>query len=106
MKTIRNLAGAMVLGTAAILGFSGCTGDRYNQSTGQAIDDSSTTSHVKSRLSEDAVYKYSGVNVTTYKGTVQLSGFVNDAGQKARATELAKGVTGVKEVVNNITVKE
>jgi osmotically-inducible protein OsmY len=106
MKTIKSLGVALALGTAAMVGFSGCAGDRYNQSTGEHIDDSATTSRVKSRLGDDTVYKYPDVKVTTFKGTVQLSGFVNDRAQKERASELAKNVAGVKEVVNNITLKE
>jgi osmotically-inducible protein OsmY len=46
------------------------------------------------------------VNVDTFKGTVQLNGFVNTRGQKNKAADIAKTVPGVKEVVNNITVRE
>jgi osmotically-inducible protein OsmY len=52
------------------------------------------------------MYKYPDVKVTTFKGTVQLSGFVNNGAQKGRAADLAKNVAGVKDVVNNITVKD
>ena len=96
---------AMVLATAAV-GFTGCAGDRYKESTGEHIDDAATTGRVKSALGSDTVYKYPDVKVTTFKGTVQLSGFVNDRAQKSRAADLAKNTTGVKDVVNNITVKE
>lgn len=106
MKTLKNLGAAIVIGMAATVGFSGCAGDRYSQSTGEHIDDSATTSRVKSRLGDDGVYKYPDVKVTTFKGTVQLSGFVNQRAQKDRAGELAKNAPGVKDVVNNITVKE
>lgn len=106
MKSFKSLAVAFALGMAAVAGFSGCAGDRYNQSTGEHIDDSATTSRVKSRLGDDTLYKYPDVKVTTFKGTVQLSGFVTQRAQKDRATELVKNVPGVKEVVNNITIKE
>ncbi len=106
MNTIQSLGAALVLGTVAVLGFSGCAGDRYSQSTGEHIDDTATTSRVKSRLGDDTVFKYPDVKVTTFKGTVQLSGFVNQRAQKDRADELAKSVAGVKDVVNSITVKE
>ena len=97
------LLGAMPL----ILGVTGCTtGNRYEQSTGEKIDDHGTSSRVKSRLADDPQYKFDGVNVDTFKGTVQLSGFVNSGDQKNRAADLAKEVPGVKEIVNNITVKE
>ena len=90
-----------------LLGVTGCaTGSRYEQSTGERIDDHGTSSRVKARLAEDTRYKYEGVSVETFKGTVQLSGFVNSRDQKNRAGDLAKHVIAVKEVVNNITVKE
>ena len=85
---------------------TGCAGDRYHQSTGETIDDTGISSRVKSALSNDAEYKYEGVEVTTFKGTVQLSGFVDTSAQKSRAGDLAKGVEGVKDLENNITVKQ
>jgi len=85
---------------------TGCAGDRYHQRTGEAIDDHSISMRVKEALSNDAQYKYEGVNVDTFKGTVQLSGFVDKHAQKSRAADLAKGVQGVKDVENNITVKD
>ena len=87
-------------------GLTGCAGDRYTQSTGEKIDDKSASSRVRSALSDDTQYKYPDVNVQTFKGVVQLSGFVNSREQKNRAGDLAKKVEGVKEVQNNITVKE
>lgn len=84
---------------------TGCAGSRYHRSTGESIDDRSLTSRVKSALSSDSLYKYPDVNVTTFKGTVQLSGFVDSNNQKSKAADLAKSVTGVKEIENNITVK-
>ena len=93
--------------TALLLGVTGCTtGSRYEQSTGERIDDHGISSRVKAALAEDTQYKYGGVSVETFKGTVQLSGFVNSRDQKNRAGDLAKKVTGVKDVANNITVKE
>ena len=105
MKNIMSLGMAIVLATAAA-GFTGCAGNRYQESTGEHIDDAAITGRVKSALGKDTEYKYSDVKVTTFKGTVQLSGFVNQRAQKSRAAELAKSTEGVKEVVNNITVKE
>jgi osmotically-inducible protein OsmY len=95
--------GAMPL----LLGLTGCTtGSRYEQSTGERIDDHGTSSRVRAALAEDTQYKYDAVSVVTFKGTVQLSGFVNSRDQKNRAGELTRKVVAVKEVVNNITVKE
>ena len=107
-KTLKVFGLILALGaTPLLLGVTGCTtGSRYEQSTGERIDDHGTSSRVKSILAEDTQYKYDGVSVETFKGTVQLSGFVNSRDQKNRAADLAKKVTGVKQVVNNITVKE
>jgi len=106
MRAIKSLGMALVLATASTALVSGCAGNRYTESTGENIDDSATTGRVKMALGGDAVYKYPDVKVTTFKGTVQLSGFVNDRAQKSRVTDLAKNVNGVKDVVNNITVKD
>ncbi len=103
-KRIGNGIVCFALGLA-LLG-PGCAGNRYERSTGESIDDSATTGRVKSALGKDAMYKYSDVKVTTFKGTVQLSGFVDTSEQKSRAADIAKGVNGVTEVKNNITVKK
>ena len=95
--------GAMPL----LLGVTGCTtGSRYEQSTGERIDDHNTSSRVRAALADDSQYKYDGVNVETFKGVVQLSGFVDTRDQKNRAGDLARKVKGVTDVENNITVKE
>jgi hyperosmotically inducible protein len=106
MKNIKSISAALVLATATVMGMTGCAGDRYHQSTGEHIDDASTTSRVKGALGDDSMYKYPDVKVTTFKGTVQLSGFVDNHAQKVRAGTLAKNTEGVKDVENNITVKE
>jgi osmotically-inducible protein OsmY len=106
-NTAKALTIILCLGTlplATVL--TGCAGDRYHQSTGEAIDDHGISMRVKSALSKDAEYKYEDVDVKTFKGVVQLNGFVDKHAQKTRAADLAKGVEGVKEVKNNITVKE
>jgi len=106
-QTAKVLGLVLSLGTAPLAALvTGCAGDRYYQSTGEAIDDTGITVRVKRALSHDAEYKYGSVEVKTFKGTVQLSGFVDTRVQKSRAAELAKGVEGVKEVEDNITVKE
>ena len=100
---------ALILSVSALAisgGLTGCAGDRYTQSTGERIDDKAESSRVRSALSKDTQYKYDDVKVQTFKGVVQLSGFVNSRDQKNRAGDLAKNVEGVKEVENNITVKE
>lgn len=105
MKTLQNIGLALLISAAAVI-TSGCAGDRYSQSTGEHIDDRATSTRVKGALSDDAQYKYPMVEVKTFKGTVQLSGFVDTRDQKSRAGDIAKRVQGVREVENNITVKE
>ena len=107
-KTLKALALILVLATLPLfLGVTGCAiGSRTEQSAGERIDDHNTSSRVKNALAEDAQFKYDGVNVETFRSTVQLSGFVTSRDQKNQAGEIARKVPAVKEVVNNITVKE
>jgi hyperosmotically inducible protein len=107
-KAMKTFGLILSLGALPLLvGVTGCTtGSRYEQSTGERIDDHGTSSRVKAALADDAMFKYDGVSVETFKGAVQLSGFVDSKEQKARAGEIAKRVVNVREVVNNITLKE
>ena len=103
LHTTKVLGLALCLATLPVLTVvTGCAGDRYHESTGESIDDSGTTMRVrKHALGEDAEYKYSDVKVTTFKGTVQLSGFVDTSAQKSRAADIAKNVEGVKAMLEN-----
>jgi osmotically-inducible protein OsmY len=105
MKNIKVLCMALVLSAASLGGLTGCAGDRYHESTGEYVDDSSLTVRVKDALGHDD-YKFGDVKVTSFKGTVQLSGFVSEARQKSRAGEIASTVQGVRGVENNISIKE
>jgi osmotically-inducible protein OsmY len=96
---------SLALPFAAVTGLTGCAGSQYDRSTGEYIDDKALSMRVKSALGDSPEYKFDGVNVTTFRGTVQLSGFVNTAEQRRKAAEIAKTVEGVREVENNITVK-
>ena len=102
---IKSIGAALWLATATALITTGCSGNRYNQSTGEHIDDRVTSTRVKNALGDDVQYKYPLVEVKTFKGTVQLSGFVDNRDQKSRAGDIAKRIEGVKHVENNITVK-
>lgn len=107
-KTLKALGLVLSLATLPLLlGVTGCaTSNHPDQSAGERVDDRNTSSRVKDALSADPLYKFSGVNVETFKGTVQLSGFVTAREQKSRAADIARNVVGVREVANNITVKE
>jgi hyperosmotically inducible periplasmic protein len=111
-KNSRSLAmsvGLMIgaaLPCAMMLGVTGCAGDRYHRSTGESIDDGSLRMRVSSALGNNPDYKFADVKVTVFKGTVQLSGFVNHSIQKSKAGEIAKTVQGVRSVANKITVQD
>jgi len=85
--------------------FLGCASTPKKESTGEYIDDSVITTKVKAALVEDPVTKAYQINVETFKGEVQLGGFVDSAQAKAKAGEVARGVKGVKSVKNNLAVK-
>lgn len=93
---------AAVLSTTFI---AGCAATSDRASTGQTIDDSVITAKVKAKLIDDPVTKAHQISVETFKGTVQLSGFVDTAASKSRAEVVAKGVDGVKAVKNSLVVK-
>jgi len=106
-KTLEGFGLILSLGSLPLVGgLAGCAGDRSTQSTGERFDDKADSSRVRKALAADTQYKYGDVNVQTFKGVVQLSGFVNSRDQKNRAGDLAKKVEGVKELENNLTVKE
>ena len=75
------------------------------ESTGEYFDDSTITGKVKAELLADSVLKGFQISVETYKGIVQLSGFVDTQATKDRASSIARKVAGVKEVRNNLIVK-
>jgi osmotically-inducible protein OsmY len=93
------------MSTAAVTTFTGCAGDQYDRSTGEYIDDKSLTMRVHDALANNPDYKFGDVTVNVFRGTVQLSGFVNNSDQKSKAADIAKGVQGVKEVDNKLEVK-
>lgn len=104
-KILPSLLAAITLASAPLVLSSGCAGTATRESTGEYVDDTATTAKVKTELIRDPVVKARQVEVETFRGTVQLSGFVDTDEQKSRAAEIARTVTGVKEVKNNITVK-
>ena len=74
------------------------------QTAGEVVDDSVVTAKVKAKLVDDPVTKAYQINVETFKGTVQLSGSVESAEARSRATQLAREVGGVKDVKNSLQV--
>ena len=101
MKT-RFLKLIAILGVLAVA--SACSATRTQESAGEVFDDSVLTSKVKIALIDDPITKAGQINVETYRGVVQLGGFVDTAQQKDQATKVARSVTGVKEVRNDLRV--
>jgi hyperosmotically inducible protein len=94
---------AAVIGTATI---AGCTSTPNRASTGQTIDDSVITAKIKAKLIEDPLTKAHEISVETFKGTVQLSGFVESAAERTRAAQIANQVDGVKDVKNSLVLRK
>jgi hyperosmotically inducible protein len=82
-----------------------CSSTATRQSTGEYIDDTAVTAKVKSAFIKDDTVKAIDVKVETFRGVVQLSGFVDSSIQKDRAEQVARGVSGVRDVTNNIQLK-
>ena len=85
--------------------FLGCATTQKQESTGQYVDDSVITTKVKTAIFNEATLKTLQINVKTYKGVVQLSGFVDSAKSVSKAGEVAGRVEGVKSVDNSLMVK-
>lgn len=94
---------AAIMGTAML---AACSSTPSQQSTGQAIDDGVVTAKVKAKLIEDPVTKAHQINVDTFKGTVQLSGFVESNEARTRALQLARDVDGVKQVKDSLQIRK
>jgi len=90
---------------ACALAFGGCAATPTKDSTGEYVDDATITTKVKSALLGDKAVKSFEIKVETFKGVVQLSGFVDTPDQKAAAERDASAVNGVKDVRDDIAVK-
>jgi len=103
MRSIQKIfIGIMV---AASLIAAGCASTARQESFGEGVDDSVITTKVKAKYVEDKTVSALNVNVETFKGTVQLSGFANSQAEINRAVEIARGVKGVASVKNDIRLK-
>jgi hyperosmotically inducible protein len=83
---------------------SACSATRTRESPGEVVDDSVLTSKVKMALIDDPITKAGQINVETYRGVVELGGFVDNTAQKEQATKVARSITGVTEVRNDLRV--
>ena len=83
-----------------------CASTSKQEGAGEYVDDSWITTKVKTMLASDDFLKSFEISVQTYKGVVQLSGFVDSQKAVDKAGEVARGVGGVKSVTNNLSVKK
>src|SRR5207237_5517505 len=100
LKSLSTLFCGLVL-----LASLGCAATRTHEGTGEYVDDSVITTKVKAAIFNEPTLKSTEINVETYKGTVQLSGFVSQPADIAKAAEVARSVKGVTAVKNDIRVK-
>jgi osmotically-inducible protein OsmY len=82
-----------------------CASTSKQEGMGEYVDDSVITAKVKSMLAADDFLKSFQIGVESYKGTVQLSGFVNSQKAVDKAVEITRGVKGVESVKNDLIVK-
>jgi hypothetical protein len=101
---VSGLIAALALSGLALSG-AGCAGTRYERSTGAYLDDKAVSARVKTALFRDPDVSGFDVNVETFRGDVQLSGFVDTPEQKERASEIAREISGVRMVTNNLEIK-
>jgi hyperosmotically inducible protein len=83
----------------------GCAPTPTRESTGEYVDDTVITTEVKAAILNDGSLKSAEINVETFKGVVQLSGFVSSHASILRAIEVARGVPGVKSVRDGMRLK-
>ncbi|MBC7952565.1 MAG: BON domain-containing protein [Rhodospirillaceae bacterium] len=102
-KVIKTLV--ILASFAAISPLVACAQTRTSESAGQYIDNSAITTKVKAAIMQDDELKVLQIHVTTYKDTVQLSGFVDTPRMISRAEAVARAVEGVKYVNNDLIVK-
>lgn len=103
MKSLKYLS--MTMAALALTALIGCASSANKSSTGEYIDDTVITTKVKAALVDDPTLKAREINVETFKGVVQLSGFVKTESEIARAVSLTRNIDGVKSVKNDIQLK-
>jgi osmotically-inducible protein OsmY len=104
MKKRNVIIGYIVL-LVFIAALAACASSSKHESTGEYVDDSVITTKVKSLLANDDFLKSFQISVETYKGVVQLSGFVNSQQAVDKAVQIARSVKGVTSVKNDLIVK-
>jgi osmotically-inducible protein OsmY len=104
MKIAQRLS-TMLFAASLVATMAGCASTSTREGTGEYIDDTVITAKVKASLAADPTVKATEINVETFKGDVQLSGFVADPADAQKAATIARGVKGVTSVKNDVRVK-
>lgn len=104
MKTTQRFF-ALLLAAAALTSIVACSSTPTQESTGQYMDDTAITTKVKAAIFNEPTLKSAEINVETFKGAVQLSGFVSTQADIQKAVAIAQGVGGVKSVKNDMRLK-
>lgn len=94
-----------VLFSFLLVAVAGCASTSKSEGTGKYIDDTVITTKVKAEIFNEPTLKSRELNVETFKGTVQLSGFVSSQADINKAVEVARSVKGVKSVKNDMKIK-
>jgi len=105
MQKIQSRIATVLLCTSMAFGFVGCAASPTQESTGQYLDDTAITARVKAAIFNDPVISSAEINVETFKGVVQLSGFVQSADHISRAVKLTQEIQGVRAVRNDMRIK-
>jgi osmotically-inducible protein OsmY len=96
---------SVLVGAVALTALAGCASTQNHEGTGQYVDDTAITTKVKAAIFNAPELKSSEINVETFKGRVQLSGFVRSQSNINEAVAIAQGVTGVVSVGNDMRLK-
>ena len=88
-----------------VVTFLGCASTAKQEGTGEYIDDTVITTKVKAAVLDEPTLKSAEINVETFKGVVQLSGFVSSQANINKAVDVARRVPGVKSVKNDMKLK-
>jgi len=94
-----------ILIAASLFSVVGCASSARHEGTGEYVDDTVITSKVKTAIFEEPTLKSAEINVETFKGVVQLSGFVTSQSAINKAIEVTRGVGGVKSVKDDMRIK-
>ena len=103
MKLSKNIATGIL--ATALFALAGCVSTPTTEGTGAYVEDSVITGKIKAVILNEPMLKSREINVETFKGVVQLSGFVSSEAEAQKAVEVARGIKGVMSVKNDMRLK-